>query len=107
MRRDIQIVLIADLLRKRKILGPTTAAVPKNCVGYSFPMSLPARCALAPLRALLVLALWAPLASAGALDSNGTPSKGEPSAWARATDSEMEPGSIPTLEESKPCEPLM
>jgi hypothetical protein len=65
------------------------------------------RCALAPLRALLVLALWAPLATAGQLDSNGNRSKGEPGAWARAAaDSEMEPDSIPTRDKSEPGEPL-
>jgi hypothetical protein len=70
-------------------------------------MSLPAHCALASLRVLIAVALWASLASAGSLDSNRTLSKGEPSAWARvATDSEIEPDSIPTLKESEPGEPL-
>ena len=70
-------------------------------------MNLQARCALAPLSVLLILALWAPLANGGALDSNGNLSNGEPRDWARAaTDSEIEPDSIPTLDKSEPGEPL-
>jgi hypothetical protein len=70
-------------------------------------MSLLGRCARAPLRVLLILALWAPLASAGELNSNDNRSKGEPSALARAAaDSEMEPDSIPMLDKSEPGEPL-
>jgi hypothetical protein len=67
-------------------LGPAVCIVELRRIVFS--MSLLARCALAPLTFLLVLALWAPMASAGALDSNGNLSKGEPRDWARAaTDS--------------------